>query len=139
MQVFLSGEKYHPTAVEQRIAPHTGVPGVLLVGTRRAQAALLLEMGANTPTSASEQVKVIDDVWPTIEEANQMGPAYAKITKQHVFFVDPQKPMARSANGTVQRSATVQLYEEELDKLFDKTTAASTPATAHSLIVQNSA
>lgn len=139
MQVFLSGEKYHPTAVEQRIASHPNVQEVLLVGTRRPQAALLLEMGPNTPTTSSEQVELIEKLWPTIEEANQMCPAYAKITKQHVLFVDLQKPMARSGKGTVQRSATVQLYEKELDQLFDKATASSAPATAHSLLLQDSA
>lgn len=137
MQVFLSGEKYHPTAVERHIACHPSVQEVLLVGTRRPQAALLLEMGANTPITATDQPEFIETLWPTIEEANQMCPVYAKITKQHILFVDPQKPMARSGKGTVQRSSTVQLYEEELDRLFDKATAESTPATAHSLLLQD--
>lgn len=140
MQVFLSGEKYHPTAVEQRIACHPNVREVLLVGTRRPQAALLIEMGSNTPTTLPEHVELlIETLWPTIEDANQMCPAYAKITKQHVLFVDAQKPMARSGKGTVQRPATVQLYEQELDQLFAKATASSAPATAHSLLLQDSA
>ena len=131
MQVFLSGEKYHPTAVERHIACHPSVQEVLLVVTRRPQAALLLEMGVNTPITATDQPEFIETLWPTIEEANQMCPVYARITKQHTLIVDPQKPMAGSGKGTVQ------LYEEELDRLFDKATAASTPATAHSLLLED--
>ena len=48
MQTFSSGEKYHPTAVEQYIARHPNVQAVLLVGTGRTQAGLLLEMSADT-------------------------------------------------------------------------------------------
>ena len=137
MQIFSSGEKYHPTAVEQRIAQHPDVQEVLLVGTRRIQAALLLEMRANITTETSEQqVKIIEKVWPIVEEANQMCPAYAKVTKNHILFINPLKPMARSGKGTVQRPATVQLYNEELNKLFGEAAAASAevPQTAPSLL-----
>lgn len=68
-----------------------------------------------------------------------MCPVYAKITKEHILFVDPHKPMARTGKGSIQRSATVQLYEKELDMLFDKATPESTPATAYSLLSQDAA
>ena len=119
MQVFSSGEKYHPVSVEQHIGHHPEVQEALLVGTRRPQAALLLEMKAGTPLETAEQrAEAVARVWPVVEKANQMCPTYAKITKERILFVEPQRPMVRGAKGTVHRWATVQLYGEELDGLF---------------------
>ena len=121
MQVFSSGEKYHPVSVEQRIGHDPEVQEVLLVGMRRPQAALLLEMKAGTPVeTAEERAEAIARLWPVIEAANQMCPTYAKITKERILFTEAQKPMARGAKGTVQRRGTLQLYEEELEGLFAK-------------------
>ncbi|KAI9867753.1 MAG: hypothetical protein M1830_005759 [Pleopsidium flavum] len=135
MQVFSSGELYHPVAVEQRISRHPDVQEALLVGTRQPQAALLLDMKSDTPLeTAEQQADAIARLWPVIQDANQQCPAYAKITKEHILFVDPHKPMARTPKGTVQRRGTTQLYEEELNKLFTRAAAPSVPAppTAHS-------
>ena len=121
MQIFSSGEKYHPTAVEKRIAQHPDVQEALFIGTGRSHAALLLEMtglfNQNGP-SQDQRTHILERIWPTIEEANRICPAYAKITPEHVLFVRPEKPMARSGKGTVQRRTTVQRYEKELDELL---------------------
>jgi len=138
MQVFSSGELYHPVTVEQRISRHPDVQEALLVGTQRPQAALLLEMKATTPLETpQQQADAIARIWPVIQDANQLCPVYAKITEEHILLVAPHKPMARAAKGTVQRKATTQLYEEELDQLFARAAAASVPAppTAHSLLM----
>ena len=140
MQVFSSGELYHPVTVEQHIGRHLNVQQALLVGTRQPQAALLLEMKADTPLETPEQqADAIARLWPVIQDANQLCPAYAKISKELILFVDPHKPMARAAKGTVQRRATVQLYERELNELFTTAAAASilAPPTVHSLIMGN--
>lgn len=137
IQVFLSGEMYHPTGVEQLITQHADVQEALLIGTRRTQAALLLEMKPPQELNPAEQTQIIDNLWPQIEEANERCPAYAKVTKRHILFTRPGKPMARSAKGSVQRHVTVQQYEEELNELFETATAAGVPAppTAHSLLL----
>lgn len=120
MQIFLSGSNYHPATLERRIAQHPDVQDALFVGTGRPHAALLLEM--RVPHSfelSSDRVQLLEKLWPTIEEANQICPAFAKITKQHVLFVTAEKPMVRSEKKTIQRRATVQLYEEELNELLE--------------------
>lgn len=143
MQVFAAGEKFHPTDVEKLIAQHPDVQAVLFVGTRRTQGALLLEMNASTPIETSEQqAEVMEKVWPAIEEANKLCPGYAKVTKHHVLLVDPKtKPMARSGKGSVQRPATVELFEEQLSEMFERAKAESAPEpqTAHSLLTGSTA
>ena len=126
LQVFSSGEKYHPVALEQRLESSPDVAQALLVGTGRPQAALLLEMKQGTPLDTPQQrEEVLLRLWPLIEEVNRMCPDYARITRDFTLILSPAKRMARSAKGTVQRSATVDLYEEELDLIFAKTTAAA--------------
>jgi acyl-CoA synthetase (AMP-forming)/AMP-acid ligase II len=121
MQIFLSGSNYHPATLEQRIAQHPDVQDALFVGTGRPHAALLLEMKV-PPESSSDRTQLLEKLWPTIEEANQICPAFAKITKPHVLFVTAEKPMVRSGKKTIQRPATVQLYEEELNGLLETPT-----------------
>lgn len=126
LQVFGSGEKYHPVVVEQRLASSPIVAEALLVGTRRPQAALLLEMKQGTPLETPQQrEEVLLRLWPLVEEVNKMCPTYAKITKDLTLFLSPAKPMPRTAKGTVQRSATMALYEKELDMIYAKATAAT--------------
>ena len=124
LQVFRSGEKYHPVVVEQRLSSSPDVTEALLVGTGRPQAALLLEMKQGTPLeTARQREEVLSRLWPLVEEVNRMCPTYAKITKDLTLILSPAKPMARAAKGTVQRRATVALYEKELDMIYAKFTA----------------
>ncbi len=126
LQVFMSGEKYHPVAVEQRLASSPDVAEALLIGTGRPQAALLLEMKQGTPLDTSQQrEEVLLRLWPLVEEVNEMCPTYAKITRDLTLILSPAKPMARAAKGTVQRSTTVALYEEELDAIFENAKVAA--------------
>ena len=125
LQVFHSGMKYHPVAVEQQLSRSSpDVAEALLVGTGRPQAALLLELKQGTPLeTARQQEEFLSRLWPLIEEVNNMCPEYAKITKDLTLILSPAKPMARASKGTVQRQATVALYEKELDMIYAKVTA----------------
>lgn len=120
MQVFSSGEKYHPVGVEQLIvAKCADVQEALFVGTGRPQAALMLELKPGTePRNNEQRVEALERVWPVVEEANLMCPIYATITQNKVLFTESERPMSRAAKGTVQRLATMQLYAEELNALF---------------------
>ncbi|MCJ1390498.1 hypothetical protein MMC18_003358 [Xylographa bjoerkii] len=126
LQVFSSGEKYHPVAVEQRLASNADVVEGLLVGMRRSQAALLLEMKPDAPLGTPEECEeTVLRLWPLVKEVNRMCPTYAKITGDLILFLSPARPMARSAKGTVQRSVTVAMYEQELEKLYAEAAARS--------------
>ncbi|KAL6713342.1 hypothetical protein ACLMJK_008807 [Lecanora helva] len=123
LQTFSSGEKYHPVVVEQRLARSPDIEGALLVGTGRPKAALLLEIKRGKPQETPQQREdILLQLWPLIEEVNTMCPTYAKITRDLTLILSPARPMARAAKGTVQRSATVALYEKELDMIFARST-----------------
>jgi acyl-coenzyme A synthetase/AMP-(fatty) acid ligase len=111
LQTFSTGEKFHPVTFESLIARHPDVDEVLLVGTGLPQAVLLLRLRVQ----GSEDIEF---VWPIISEANKMCPTYAVITRSTVLQVS--KPLPKTAKGTIQRKATIELYREELNGILSK-------------------
>jgi acyl-coenzyme A synthetase/AMP-(fatty) acid ligase len=99
--VFLTGEKTNPISMEDHIAGHPEVKAALVAGAQKFQAALLIEPVAEKSLTAEERAQLIERVWPTIQEANKVCPAHAKISKSHILITDPEKPMARAGKGTV--------------------------------------
>ncbi|KAF7595540.1 hypothetical protein BBP40_005575 [Aspergillus hancockii] len=116
--VFLNGEKTNPVSMEQHITvSNPEVNAALVAGAQRFQASLIIELSGKG-LSPSERAAVIERIWPSIEEANAVCPAHARIAKTHILFTKPDKPMPRSGKGTVQRAATLALYAQELDALY---------------------
>jgi len=116
--VFLTGEKTNPTSFEHHLSTHSEVKAALVAGAQRFQAALLIELLDDRELTVAEKADMIERIWPTVHEANQICPAHAKVAKTHVLLVDPKKPMARAGKGTVQRQLTITIYTEELDALY---------------------
>ena len=118
--VFLNGEKTNPISMEQHIvACNPEVSAALVVGAQRFQAALLIEpVTSGDKLSLNQRADFIENIWPSIEDANRDCPAHAKIQKSHILFTPPIKPMLRAGKGTVQRAGTLQLYSHEIDDLY---------------------
>lgn len=76
--VLSNGEKFNPVAMEGTIVGHPLVQGALIVGTARFQAALLVEpkKGVEMPPQ-----QFVDQIWPTVEAANNAGPALAALRR----------------------------------------------------------
>ncbi|TGO66672.1 hypothetical protein BOTNAR_0056g00110 [Botryotinia narcissicola] len=129
--VLLTGEKTNPTTMEQTISHHPEVQAALVVGTARFQTALLIELVPSQNSkklSTVERAHAIERIWPKIEEANGDCPQHAKVAKTHILFTTPEKPMERAGKGTIQRKPTLDLYSEELDKLYADADKMSTSA-----------
>ncbi|KAJ5999789.1 NRPS-like enzyme [Penicillium waksmanii] len=116
--VFLNGEKTNPVSMEQHItASNKNVIGVLVAGAQRFQASLIVEYG-DKALDPSERAKIIEELWSSIQEANAVCPTHAQISRSHILFTVPEKPMSRAGKGTIQRTATLALYESELEALY---------------------
>jgi thioester reductase-like protein len=117
--VFLNGEKTNPISMEQQILfQNSNIGAILVVGSQRFQAALLIEPAGNVALSTSEKAAFIEEIWPSIEIANSEAPAHARIARSHIMFTEPGRPMIRAGKGTIQRAATIQLYVNEIEKLY---------------------
>jgi nucleoside-diphosphate-sugar epimerase len=139
--VFLTGEKTNPISMEEAIARHPEVRSVLVLGTLRFQAALLVELATDEKLSTTQKAEVIERLWPTIQEANKECPRHAQIKKSHILFTDLQKPMQRAGKGTIQRRPTIELYKEEIDELYadaDKLSVVAADVAEASVNLQDS-
>ena len=117
--VFSTGEKLNPVDMEGVIGAHSGVSGALIAGQGQTQSSLLLEV-PHPPATKEDANKLIEEIWPSVENANKISPSHGRILRDMVIFTSPDKPMLRAGKGTVQRKLTLNLYEAELKALYKR-------------------
>ena len=107
--VFLDTMKFHPGFAEQQITAHPGVAETLIAGTRRPKASLIVRLndGAN-----------IEDVQKLVEDVTKDFPFYARIDRSMILTVS--EPFPKTAKGSVQKKATLDAYEKQLDVLYEE-------------------
>ena len=116
--VYVTGEKFNPVSMEDLIQSSPKVRSALVIGTGRFQPALLIEPTNSLHTSAGERARMIEAIWPVVEQANSTCPTHAKVSKSLILFTTPEKPMLRAGKGTVQRKLTIAAYVKELDAIY---------------------
>ncbi|KAK2595805.1 hypothetical protein QQS21_006568 [Conoideocrella luteorostrata] len=121
--VFITGEKTNPVDFEQAVGVHPEVRDVLMIGDGKFESSLLVELKDNKDLSAEEKRRVTERIWPTVRKANAYYPGYAHIALSRIVLTNPATPMARTGKGTVQRKATIALYKEILDRIYNDTSA----------------
>ncbi|XDG07124.1 hypothetical protein ABKA04_006739 [Annulohypoxylon sp. FPYF3050] len=117
--VFSNGEKLNPLTIEHIVGDHPGLKGALVVGQDQFQPAIILEP-ATYPRNDEEVEKLIDSVWPFIEEANKDSVAHGHISREFIMLTKPEKPFPRAGKGTIQRGIAVKLYKDEIEELYAK-------------------
>ena len=103
--------------MEGIISTHPAVKSAIIGGHGEFQAALLVEPKVH-PATAKERQQLLQDIWPTIVQANRDCPAHGRIMKDFVLFTSSEKPMPRAGKDTVQRYATLKLYADDFKALF---------------------
>ncbi|KAI1798944.1 acetyl-CoA synthetase-like protein [Daldinia bambusicola] len=116
--VFLNGEKTNPVSYESHLSKNLDIEGAVVFGNQRFEAGVLIELKDKRELSQEDTEEWIKKLWPTIEQANQEAPSHARIAATHVIFSKPEKPFLRTPKGTVMRKATLDLYTEEINKLY---------------------
>jgi acyl-coenzyme A synthetase/AMP-(fatty) acid ligase len=112
---YVDGNKYHPTSEEVRFCSHPLIKSALMVGDRRRQPALILEL-----RESLDKEEALERIWPSVVEENAVAPSIGQIAKTHILFASAEKPFVRVAKGTVQRRLTADLYKDEIDELYTK-------------------
>ncbi|KAF8868636.1 acetyl-CoA synthetase-like protein [Gymnopilus junonius] len=99
--------------------PH--LMGTVMFGRAHNQAGVLIEPRESHTIDVKngEQVAQFRNlIWPVIEEANKVAPAFSRIFKEMILITDAKKPLPRTAKGTVMRKLAVEMYEEEISALY---------------------
>ena len=121
---FSNGEKLNPVTIEDVVSAHPAIKHALVNGHGRFQASLLLEL--KMPLLNHEKATLLDDIWLTVQRANQDCPTHGRVMKHLILFTLPEKPMAKTAKNTVKRKETLLLYQDEFDALYTATSRCST-------------
>lgn len=105
--MFLNDEKTNPIQTEQlTVSSNPKVIAALVADAQRFQTAVLVKRvvgddGDSKKPLPSERAAFIKKIWATIEEANEVCPLHARITKSQILFTKPGKPMVRAGKGTI--------------------------------------
>ena len=103
--------KSHATHVEAIVMRHPQVTVALMGGEGSEYHFLLLE-GDWSDSQRSGSVN--DDVWSTVEQANQILSEEVRIKRGNVILTKADKPFQKLIKGTVNRRATLAEYKDEI-------------------------
>ncbi|KZT05750.1 putative aminoadipate reductase [Laetiporus sulphureus 93-53] len=110
------------------------VQGALMFGRGRAQIGLLVEPQPNvaiSPQDESVLAQFRNALWPDVEKANRVMPAFARIYKEMILVTDASRPLVRAGKGTVIRAPSLALYEKEINALYEAVEQSSSSDAAH--------
>ncbi|EOA91930.1 uncharacterized protein SETTUDRAFT_152948 [Exserohilum turcica Et28A] len=112
--VLSNGYKIFPQEIEGAISAHPAIDGCLIVGSKKPQAGLLVEL--KDPLTKTDEI--IDSIWSKIQEAMSSSQHSAKISRDYVVFTQPGKPFVRTDKRTIKRKDTLSLYEDYIERLY---------------------
>ncbi|KAJ6617595.1 hypothetical protein B0H10DRAFT_2033150 [Mycena sp. CBHHK59/15] len=121
--VHTSGEKTVPVPMEDIVM---GIPsnvvGTVMFGHEREQTGILIELVPELQIdvqNATQVAELRNKIWPIIEDANKIAPAFSRIFKEMILFTSPDKPLPRTGKRTVMRKAALNVYTKEIEALYD--------------------
>lgn len=117
--VLSNGEKFNPSFMEKTVEGHPLVSRAIVVGQGRFQSALLVEPVWNQLANMSE-TSFLDQVWPTVQEANRLAPGHGKIFRSKLGIAARSKPFKISPKGAILRRQIMLDYAEEIEELYTR-------------------
>ncbi|KAI1119334.1 hypothetical protein F5Y14DRAFT_457645 [Nemania sp. NC0429] len=117
--ILSSSHKIRPLEMETIIQGNSLLSGALIAGQGKPEPILIIEPRWDLHPSHSDRETFINNVWPTIVEANKIAPSYAKINRSRILLSDPEKPFLRAPKGTVVRKLTVNAYADAIERAFN--------------------
>lgn len=106
---FTTTRMVHPHRTEKRIAENPAVLEVMMVGTRRPRAALIVRLAEG---------KGLDDVWGSVEEVNKDVEVDARVKRDMILIV--REPFLLTGKGSVQKKGMLEKYEREIEELYER-------------------
>lgn len=119
--VLSNGEKLNPVDTEGRIAnTHPLVTGALVVGQGRFAPGLLLEIRGLDASDPKQRSRLIEEIWPIVEQANRHAPGHGRLSKELIILTTPDKLFLRTPKLSIRRKPTIDLYADEIARMYDR-------------------
>jgi hypothetical protein len=112
-----TGTTFNASHIEGLIAKDRKVKGVVMGGAGREVPFLLVELDVGI-----DEEKAREGLWHLVEEVNSSIMSEVRLREEMIMFTAKGKPMKRVlGKGTVNRRATLEEYEGEIDELYQRT------------------
>ncbi|KAJ5257252.1 hypothetical protein N7478_013356 [Penicillium angulare] len=115
--VLSNGEKFNPTTMETIIEGHPLVAKAIISGQSKFQACLLIE--PNVGIAEMDLKLFIEQIWPTVELANNTMAAHGRVTKNMIGLAPKGMMFQRTPKGSVQRRAVLKDFADEINNIYD--------------------
>ncbi|TRM56543.1 hypothetical protein BD626DRAFT_519015 [Schizophyllum amplum] len=120
--VHSTGEKTVPAPMENVVLASPLVRVAIMFGRGHDEAGILIEPAPGHAVDVNDDAQLAafrNAVWPVIEEANRGAPGYSRIFKELILITHPDKPLPRTEKGTVMRKLALQVYDDEIKKIYE--------------------
>ncbi|KIJ66073.1 hypothetical protein HYDPIDRAFT_27271 [Hydnomerulius pinastri MD-312] len=120
--ILSSGEKTVPAPMENIVRSSELVENAVMFGRERDQVGILIEPRSEHAIDVNDEKAVAafrNNIWPLVEEATSISPAFSRVFKEMILLTRKDKPMSIAGKGTVQRKATLKLYDDEINALYE--------------------
>lgn len=117
--VLSNGEKFNPIEMEKILDGHPLISRSLVVGQGQFHSAALIEPNWHRlDDSHTELSAFIDEIWPFVEKANAVAPAYGRLMKSKIAMASKDKPFKSTPKGSTRRGLVIQDYTQEIEYLY---------------------
>ncbi|KAK7531563.1 putative AMP-binding enzyme [Phyllosticta citribraziliensis] len=118
--IVLSGEvKMYAAQLEERLKNCEGIQHALAGGQQRPVPFLLLE-AIEAPQTEDDAARLLDKIWPAIEEHNRNVLETTQLRKELAMVAPKGRPFARVAKGAVDRRNTFKAFEQDISRLYEQ-------------------
>ncbi|KAJ6448491.1 hypothetical protein C8R45DRAFT_1046138 [Mycena sanguinolenta] len=129
--IMANGEKTVPGPMEDVILTCPFIKATIIFGCERAHIGVLIEPTEEYMIDPSDEHQLVNYrnlIWSTIDKANKIAPAFARIYKEMVLVTQPGKPLLRASKGTLLKKQSLVLYEQEIEELYGTVAASGNTA-----------
>jgi len=114
MMILHNALKVNPLDIETKLQVHPALSGCLVIGAGYTQCGLLID----PKDHKLPKEKLLEIIWPGVEEANASVPEHARVQKNLVVVGTEDRPFHRASKGTIVRKLTIGMYEKEIEEVY---------------------
>ncbi|KAL9938013.1 hypothetical protein V8E36_003558 [Tilletia maclaganii] len=117
--VLATGEKVNPIILENALRQHPLVNEVLVYGSGRFQAGVIIELIDTVEVDDIPETR--EQLWTAVEEANQKMDSHGRVEKALVIVTSRKlKPLPRTVKGNPQRRESQEVFAAEISAAFEQ-------------------
>ncbi|KAL2009967.1 hypothetical protein VTN00DRAFT_5774 [Thermoascus crustaceus] len=122
--VLENGEKANPLPVEGAVRQNELVTEAVVFGAGKSHFGIMVILSQDAAQFSRDEV--IDKLFPVIEDAQALLPAYAKVSRDMVILLNSDTTYPKTDKGTIIRNAFYARFSKEIEESYVDKVSAST-------------